>query len=248
MVRFLVVTEDEIKRGILRVKNRSKHCYWFKRNITDLRKNLDKGKSRMFIDKAGDGLDTEAVSLLDKLKSDLEAKLTESSIKEYNIKWHGEQCINPTEDEEHKAYIDKFCQDFYDTLINMIDSGIEDKKEARIDDNLVKEISLHATTCQEKSRIFFGREAIIDSIVKYVSDESLETKRILVVYGASGCGKTSIMAVAAKKIKEIHPDVPIILRFCGTTSESSNINKMLYNICQQLCFFINKKTKDIPEV
>ena len=229
------------------MKDTDQHCYWFKRNIIDLKENLDKRKSRMFIDKAGDDLDTEAVSMLDKLKDNLISRLPKSSITEYDVKWYGEQCINPSENEEHKAYVDRFCQDFYDTLVNMINNGIEEKKRSNIDDDLVKEISMHAATCQEKSRIFFGRKVIIDAIIKHVSDSN-EENRILVVHGASGCGKTSIMAVAAKKIKKALPKVPVILRFLGTTSESSSIYNALYSICKQLCQFIKKKQSDIPEV
>ena len=242
------MTEDEIRRGILRVKDKEKHCFWFKRNIIDLKENLDKGKSRMFIDKAGGELDTEAVDMLESLKADLTAQLPRSSIEEYDVKWHGEQCINPTESVEHRTYVEKLCKDFYDTLVRMIDKGVEDKKNSNIDDTLVKEVSFHAKTCQEKSRIFYGREAILDAIVKHASEENEEENRILVVHGPSGCGKTSIMAVAAKKIKELHPDVPLVLRFLGTTSESSTISKSLYSICKQLCHFTNKKEQEIPEV
>lgn len=230
------------------MKNKEKHCYWFKRNIVDLEENLDKGKARMFIDKAGDGLDKEAVSLLDKLRKNLEKKLPEKSVKEYNMKWCGEHCISPKESEEHKAFIDQLCQDFHETLIDMINKGIEEKKEGAIDDDLVKEISLHSTTCQDKSRVFHGREAILDAVLQHVENESEERNKVLVVHGASGCGKTSIMAVAAKKIKESHPEIPVILRFLGTTSESSSINKALYSICKQLCYLMNKNVNHIPEV
>ena len=248
LLAFLSVTEDEIRRGILRVKDKDKHCYWFKRNIADLHERLDKGKARMFIDKAGDGLDKEAVSLLDKLRNNLKAKLSDSSVTEYDVKWSGEQCIEPQGNADHKAFIDKLCKDFYDTLVQMINRGIEEKKRGTIDDELVKEVSLHSTTCKDKSRVFYGREAVIDAIVQHIDDESEDRKRVLVVHGASGCGKTSIMAVAAKKIKDNHPDYPVILRFLGTTSESSSINKALYSICKQLCYFIGKKQSDIPVV
>ena len=255
------MTEDEIRRGILGVKDKEKHCCWFKRNITDIDEYLDKPKARNFIDKASNDLDVNALSLLNELKQQISEKLPEENIKQYDVKWCGESCINPKESEEHKAYVDQLCKDFYDTLVDMINKGIEEKKKLDLENSLVKEISLHTTTCQEKSRVFYGREDVLDAIMSHVrtslandkvgkksEDEAATDKRILVVHGASGCGKTSIMAVAVKKIKEKYPDTAMIQRFLGTTSESSTVSKMLYSVCNQLCHIIGQNPNQVPEV
>ena len=257
---YFAVTENEIRRGILRVKDKEKHCYWFKRNITDIDEYLDKPKARNFIDKASNDLDTNALSLLNELKSQISEKLPEDNIKHYNVKWCGESCINPKESDEHKTYVDELCKDFYDTLVDMINKGIEEKKKLDLENSLVKEISLHTTTCQDKSRVFHGRKDVLDAIMNHAKksladDEDNDNeneeelgKRILVVHGPSGCGKTSIMAVAAKKIKKKYPDAAMILRFLGTTSESSTVGKMLYSVCCQLCHIMKKELREIPEV
>ena len=211
----------------------------------------------MFIDKTPSGLDEEAVALLDKLKGKLLKDLPESNVTEYDVEWCGEAGINPKESDKQKTYVGKLCKDFYDTLVGMIDEGIQEKKEVVFDGDLVKEVSHHAATCQDKSRVFFGREAVLDAIIKHVDkcqdepdygSEEGANKSVLVVYGPSGCGKTSIMAVAAKKIKEKYPSVPMVLRFVGTTSESSSVNRVLYGICEQLCHFEGLSTSDIPKV
>ena len=205
-------------------------------------------------------MDVNALSLLNELKQQISEKLPEENIKQYDVKWCGESCINPKESEEHKAYVDQLCKDFYDTLFNMVNKGIEEQKKLDLENSLVKEISLHTTTCQDKSRVFYGREDVLDAIMNHAKqsladdddndDENEDEigKRILVVHGASGCGKTSIMAVAAKKIKEKYPDAAMILRFLGTTSESSTVGKMLYSVCCQLCHIMKKELREIPEV
>lgn len=201
----------------------------------------------MFIDKTPNGLDTEALSLLEKLKTEKMLKaLPKANVTEYDVEWCGESCIDPVKSSAHHEYIDKLCVDFYDTLVAMINKGIQEKKAKDLEDSLVKEISLHTTTCQEKSRVFYGREEVLGAILDHVGKKS--GKQVLVVSGESGCGKTSVMAVAAKKIKEQHPKVPLILRFLGTTSESSTIHRVLHNICVQLCRLNQKKIADIPSV
>eukprot|EP00794_Sanderia_malayensis_P011746 gene11746-12966_t len=241
------VTDDEIRRGIINAKQPNKHCYWFKRNIVDLKENLDKSKARMFIDKTSNGLDDEAVSLLESLKSDGMLKvLSKDSVIDYDVEWCGEACIDPVASDKHRQYIEKLCVDFYDTLVAMINRGIEEKKKADLEDNLVKEIGLHTTTCQEKSSVFYGREKVLKAILQHVESKD-STKPVLVVHGESGCGKTSIMAVAAKRVKKQHQNVPLILRFLGTTSESSSMGKLLYSICVQLCRITNTNIADIPE-
>ena len=242
---FLSVTEDEVRRGIFDVQEKNKHCFWFKRNITDIKENINKTKARFFIDKTSNGLDEDALSLLDTLKTKLSSVLTNNT-KEYDLKWHGESCIDPKNNEEHLTYIDRLCEDFYEVLIDMINKGIEERKRTDLDDPLVKEISLHTTTCQDKARFFYGRKDVLDTILNHVKNEN--DNRVLVVQGESGCGKTSIMAVAAKMIKEVNPEVPLILRFLGTTSESSSISKLLKSICMQVCQVHDKDTAEIPEV
>ncbi len=239
-----LVTEDEIRRGIVNAENRSKHCYWFKRNIVDIKENLHKKKARLFIDKTANGLDEDAVLLLENFKSEKMLKsLPKENVTDYDVHWYGETCIDPV---AHRTYIDKLCNDFYAVLINMINKGIEEKIQKELEDSLVKEISLHTTYCQDKSKVFYGREKILEAILDHVDSEG--PNRVLVLNGESGCGKTSIMAVAAKKIKEKYPVVPLVLRFLGTTSESSTISKLLFSICVQLCRITGKKVSSIPQV
>ena len=228
------------------MKDKKKHCYWFKRRITDLEENLDKSKARFFIDKVGKSLDEDAVSLLNDLKSRVEGVLDGGNISKYDIKWHGEDGVNQKENEDHRQYISQLCTEFYDVLVDMINKGIEEKAKQNLDDGLLKEIAEHAVTCQEKSKTFYGRKDILDSIIGHV--EKGNESRTLVVHGESGCGKTSIMAVAARKIKDLHPDVPVILRFLGTTSESSTIHNLIRSICTQIYRITGKDQPEFPDV
>lgn len=67
----------------------------------------------------------------------------------------------------------------------------------------------------------------------------------LIVYGQSGCGKTSVMAKvvesvsswamsAAQKTGTHVKRVVTIIRFLGTTPSTSNIRDLLESLCRQL--------------
>lgn len=101
--------------------------------------------------------------------------------------------------------------------------------------------------CQEKSRIFHGREDVIQRINSYLEAES-ESNVPLVVHGQSGCGKTSVIAKAASLAKESFPDHVQVTRFIGTTSDSSTITKLLYTVCAQLLRAAGKSLDNIPQV
>ena len=126
-------------------------------------------KTRFFIDKSGDGVDTKAVDLLDKLKEKKILKvLPKDNICEYDVEWVGEDGVSPADSEAHKIYISKFCKDFYDTLVRMVDEGVQERKTKDLEDNLFKEIGLHTSTCQDKSKVFYGREKVLKKIIDYI--------------------------------------------------------------------------------
>ena len=92
--------------------------------------------------------------------------------------------------------------------------------------------------CKEKSRIFQGRKDLIDTIITYIGkseDEDNDNDDTpMVIYGESGCGKTSVMAKAAALAKRKFPDLVQVTRFLGTTSDSSSISRVLASVCAQL--------------
>eukprot|EP00111_Clytia_hemisphaerica_P016128 TCONS_00047711-protein len=234
---FQSVTEDEIQRGILKSKDAKSQCHWFYRNIQDLRQNIDDKAARNFIDKLGQNLDDEAVGFTEDLKATkIPGVLPQENINTYDIQWSAEHGVNPETSDVHKKYIEQLCDDFYRILVVMIDNGIKERKAADIDDELVKEICQHSSMCKEKSRIFQGRQDIIDQIISYIGkeEEDEENRTTLVVYGESGCGKTSIMAKAAALAKQEYPDHIQVTRFLGTTADSSTISRLLNSICNQL--------------
>ena len=140
------------------------------------------------------------------------------------------------------------CVDFFEKLTLLISEGITEKEAAETTDPVAEEIFQHSTFCQNKAKSFHGRREFLDGI-----KETIKTveNRVVVLHGASGCGKTSLMAKIATKLKDwlLDEGSPIVvLRFIGTSPDSSSIRLLLRSVCLQLCLATQQPITSVPEV
>ena len=192
------MTEEEIRRGIINSPSPSKHCFWFKRVITDLRENTHKPKASKFIDKIQDAsnIDEAAQVLLNSLQEEeIPQVLPSNNVIQYDISWT-DNGVDPVSTREHKEYIVNLCNRFYQTLCGMIQEGIEERNTLQINDPVTKEVLDHASFCLRKCKSFYGREDFLGTIRDGLVNSKGE--RVVVIHGQSGCGKTSILAKIAK--------------------------------------------------
>ncbi|EDO47107.1 predicted protein, partial [Nematostella vectensis] len=210
----------------------------------------DRLKYYIFIDKTWGTppvADTPALKFLSQLREvDLPNVLPKKNTIEYKVKWN-ENGIDPKSSPEHAQYIEKLCKDFYDQLTKMVLDGINENEAADTREAIAEEIFQHSTFCQKKCKTFFGRKEAIAS----VKEELLNSDdRVVVLYGESGCGKTSLMAKIATQVKDWPEEdgVITVCRFIGTSPDSSSIRPLIRSICLQLCKATGQVTADIPEV
>lgn len=192
------------------------------------------------------GPDTEALGYLKTLREkDLTAVLPKSNIIQYDVKWN-KNGIDPESSSQHAQYIEKLTKDFYETLTDMISNGIDENEAADTREALSEEVFQHLSFCQKKCKAFFGRGEFLDLIKTRLLNND---NRAVVLYGESGCGKTSLMAKVTTLLKTWFEDeqVFIVCRFIGTSPESSSIRLLLRNVCQHLCK-VSGNTDEIPEV
>lgn len=226
-----------------------KHCFWFKRVISDLNQNIGNKKAGSFVDKiwGKDDVDEGAQQHLDTLREvDLPKALPKSNINVYNVKWSN-QGIDPDYDQLHDQYIKNLCQDFYSVLTKMIENGITEKlsKESN-NESIFDEIFQHGIFCQKKYKSFHGRKPFLEEIKNDIENGSTT----LILHGESGCGKTSVMAKLASSVKEWigDPQATLVLRFIGTTANSFAIRDLLKSICVQLYKATGHQMEEISEV
>ena len=245
------MTEDEIRRGIITVTSPEKHCFWFKRVITDLIQNVGNRNANKFLDKTyGDNsaVDESAQKLLSSLRErELPAALSTKNVVQYDVQWTNDG-INPDASAEHAKYLEKLCTDVYDVLTDMIQEAIKEKEASEKEDSLVKEILQHALFCQKKGLTCQGRDEYLQSVKQSLLD--YQNQRVVILHGESGCGKTSVMAKIAVEIRKWFEDesVIVVLRFIGTSPESSSVRLLLRSVCQQLQKVTENDSTEIPEV
>jgi len=151
------VTEDEIRRGIINATVQEKHCFWFKRVITDIGDNIGDSNVGKFVDKSWghpSSVDEPAQQLLNKLREkDLPEALPNNSVIQYDVKWNSNG-IDPSASQEHSKYIEKLCTDFYDILIDRINQGVKEDQSINTEDPLTNEIFQHGSFCKKKCELF----------------------------------------------------------------------------------------------
>lgn len=230
-----VVTEREVINGVLNVKNTKNHCLAYVRYINNINlQNLK--KASLFVDILNRSLDTESSKLLGNLRDErLPNKIETSNMQKYTVEWIGREGLDA---ETHDEYLNHFISHFYKNIVKLVDRAMR-KEDSSAQGQIVTEILQHLHACHNSVKVFYGREDNLKHIHRYMMGDS---EKPIVLYGEGGCGKTSLLAKAAALVSNdwFKGARPVsIIRFLGTTPDSSALTPTLISICQQVltsCF------------
>ncbi|KAL4236659.1 hypothetical protein ACF0H5_005044 [Mactra antiquata] len=225
------VTETEVYNGLLNSKDPIKQCLWLKRTIEDIEDQECSFLVSRYMECTFNNPESKIEKvrgMMDQIKSEMSKKLG-NNICEYKIKWDPVKGLDP-DDKQHKAYLERLNTDFVSKMCTMIQDAVNEKSSK--EDPVLEEIIQHIGFCQDKCRGFHGRDDIMKQVITYINGMSDEP---LVLYGASGCGKTSVMAKAAwNSCKFSKKNATVVLRFIGTSPNSSNVIGLLTSITTQI--------------
>jgi len=117
------VTEQEVIKGIIRVKNNAEHTLAFIRHINNINIPLLKYSSKFIdINFAEKKVDQEAVDMLADLRDKrLPEALDAASVVHWNIDWSDNEGINAV---DHASYLFKFGETFYSRVVALIELAI----------------------------------------------------------------------------------------------------------------------------
>jgi WD40 repeat protein len=87
------------------------------------------------------------------------------------------------------------------------------------------------TFAKNRSDNFAGREAVLHTIASYIDSESHQP---LVIYGASGSGKSAVMAKASDLAANTSPRAVTVRRFIGATLDSSAGLTLIRSLCDEI--------------
>ncbi|KAJ8019859.1 NACHT domain- and WD repeat-containing protein 1 [Holothuria leucospilota] len=235
---FSSVTEQEVVQALKDNPNPEENVLIFVRHMEGVESSSEPIKRRFIdLDENGD-IKTESQELLNKLKTSfLPSKLPASSIHQYQIPWRPTG-VDPNFS-EHAQYLIDITQQFYDSMVAMIDKRLCQRskvKSAHLK-AFYEELLHHSSFRENKCRSFRGRDDIFEAVEKFLE---IKSSKPCVIHGISGSGKTSVMAMIAKRAKNfIKANVVCVLRFLGTSTLSSSIRDTLLSVCQQICFAYN---------
>jgi hypothetical protein len=229
---FASATHQEIIRGALNPENKDKrpeeHVFAFSRNIKGLQKDIS---ADGFIDLINGIFDEESNAKLDDLKKELSKKLGDDHFKQYDSAW-----------ENGTLHIgEKELKQFNDDVFEKLETVISQQLALVVDkDEINHEVKLHGEFKTRLTEHFEGRENILKTIQSYLDNKS--EKKVMSLIGASGTGKSSVMAQVVK-LNE-NKGATLVYRFIGTTSGSSNIMSLLQSVCGEIAraFGIDAKT------
>gem|GEM_PF-6705200 len=214
-------TEQEIHAGALRVEDAGEHVFAFLRDLPA----------------EGHGVPSfhdEDQRPVQRLRDNIIERLPESNRLDLTAGWDTE-IQKPTA--THLKELDDWVESFLKTIIDR-----EIEAFSHTDEDELEEAA-HAAFARERTFGFSGREKDLQAIRNYVNSTS---KAPFVLWGASGTGKSTLLAQAAKRIVEEHPDAMVITRFIGVTGKSSNGHTLLTDLARRLCKAYGGKVEEIP--
>ncbi|HEV7128454.1 MAG TPA: AAA family ATPase [Ktedonobacterales bacterium] len=250
---FASATEREILAGALGVADAAQHVHAFLRSITNLDDLIadvprtdalpdtehpdEQHHARAFVDlEAPEKRDAEARDRLENLKGRLATHLGDANIHTYDAQWAANGLTS--------AHLDQLCTDVEATLTRLIEAELarQDAPGA-----VASEEASHATFGVERRHGFQGRGDILQTIVDYLAGTA---RQPLVIYGASGVGKSALVAQASAQAsaqaQAERQNAAVVVRFIGATPESSDTRALLQSLCRQIAHEYSSDESTIP--
>lgn len=181
------MTEREVRQGIINAKNTEDHCLAYVRHIDHVNTSVVVSACN-FVDMLSRDVDHEAAALLRRLRDEiLPDCLPESNTARFTVDWTGTHGLDQ---DSHRDYLKQFCAIFYSNVVALVDRAV-DANTRLASDRVYSEVLQHLNACKDFCAIFQGREEIVARIRDYLTGFSIQP---LLLYGESGCGKTSLLA------------------------------------------------------
>ena len=137
--------------------------------------------------------------------------------------------------------VERFCADVRHDLEAVI---LRELSDPAYQDDLLRERDEHAVFARDRTRLFIGRRELLDAIETHTMSSS---RAAFALSGESGMGKSALIAQAATEARLRHEDTVVVLRFAGTTPESSDSTSLLRSLCRELARAYGADEGGVPQ-
>ena len=248
---FFSITEEEISRGVLwrDCARMPSSVHVFQRTLQasgggDLqRMPVDAAELKNYIDLSSDktSADLIAARLLKEQQQMIALSLTQSAACLTSfppLEWRDGKGIDASHP-EHAAYLQRFAEV---ALNRLLDSTDEARERLAVEPHAgMAEAIFHLKFAMHRARKFAHSQEtqhVTTKLRDYLASP-IAPGHAFVVHGASGSGKTYLMAEAAEREARAlnsaaNAGNAVIVRFLGTSPASSNLTALLASLCSQL--------------
>lgn len=150
-----------------------------------------------------------------------------------------EDCLPMTLDKDYQPA--NLCEAVWISLSRIIQTELNNPQKLleeigsqaiiQSDPILDEEGLVHRNFANQHLEHFVGRRDILAEIQDYLK---ISEKKILVVAGQGGSGKSTLTAKALQETKEAFPSAKIVYRFIGVTPGSSDARNLLGSLCDEI--------------
>ncbi|MEW8546460.1 MAG: AAA family ATPase, partial [Candidatus Thiodiazotropha sp.] len=225
---FLSVTETEIINGVFTNPKSNSQAFFIERDLKDALGDFH--LHRKIVDMKDGNIDEYAQQKLTELR---EEKLRRAAPEDIVLKVGYDTAQSKEVADEIQAVCDHLCKDLIEKILKYYEENLHIVVDATF-----QEVLQHRELALDKSSLFIGREKERKHITDYLKSDNTKP---LVIFGRSGCGKTALVAVSAKKTSVTVPNSVVVLRFLGTTGQSGSARSLLLSICTQILRLYGKQ-------
>jgi hypothetical protein len=237
IVRFQAsATEQEIWAGALSAANAERHVLAFFRDVTN-RDDFAPEEARDFFDLTETReLDEAAAKRQNALRTAIAERLGEDAtvpVPYSRLKREGGKVVVDASEADTRAFCDAVFERFRPIIERQIDAYWRNTSPAS-PDRAARDLEIeqreYERFAEERGgeETFVGRQGELQAILDYVGNDSAWP---LVIHGASGCGKTALLARASQEVAKTRDRIE---RFIGVAPRSSDLRSLLSSLCQEL--------------
>jgi len=222
---FLSATEAEIEEGIIPYINPTAHQQKLLENNPKLEKVDTEHIFGFFRDMEVESKSSDKFMGDDTQKAQgLKQRVKNELINENILQSH---TIQRDEESLEEQYLIEFEQKIVSFLESKVDGQIAKEQDFT---SLEVELQAQAYFAKQKRHNFMGQKELLGTIASYIKGDG---EQALIVYGASGRGKSSLMSEAIKQA-ETDSSRKILYRFVGATPHSGSSREILTSFFDEL--------------
>ena len=248
------VTEWEVSR-VLSDPNRRQKSVWAHRIFLDEYEEFSQTEKELFDKDFSQRNNTETMTKLGNLHKNMKDYFSQGENKffEFPISWR--DYMDKSGENIHRM---KYLEEWKICMMTMLKNNILDIVEQskqwdlnahglNIPGKDAEEMLHHYAWGNNKVTSFVARQELIDECEQVIAqvnrcDQTSVTKKFdfsgisLAIVGVSGAGKTALIAKLAHLSYKNNGNIPVLLRFCGTSRGSNTGLELMKSLCMQIIF------------